>query len=137
MKHDFTGAAVRHFDDAKLLLKDARTANADQLFGFAAECALKSALVGLPAFRNGEELARRYWEHISQLWHLVLPSSVCRRHRALATVLTSLRGSFDDWSTSQRYAADGEIEAGAAQRHGDVAKRLLGSVGLLGRRREE
>ena len=43
---DFHAAAARHYDDATLLDRHGRLANADQLAGFALECTLKETLVG-------------------------------------------------------------------------------------------
>lgn len=137
MNEDFCGAAMRHFRDGDLLLDRGRIPNADQLFGFAAECAIKSALVALPGFVANGELAKRYREHISELWELVPLQGIQRRYGPLAVLLRALRGRFDNWSTSQRYAGDDAVAEGAARDHLDAARRLLGSVGLLGLRKED
>ena len=47
MPIDFCDAAQRHWEDAGYLLADARPANADQLFGLSAECALKAIMLAL------------------------------------------------------------------------------------------
>lgn len=47
MSTNFREAAVRHFQDAELLCRVKRYANADQLYGLSAECALKSIMHAL------------------------------------------------------------------------------------------
>ena len=44
MTEAYDVAATRHFRDGQLLESEDRLSNADQLFGFAAECAIKAAL---------------------------------------------------------------------------------------------
>lgn len=63
MHENYTEAAERHQHDAKLLDKYGRLDNADQLYGFAAECALKAALVQLGRFRDDQHKV-----HINDLW---------------------------------------------------------------------
>jgi hypothetical protein len=47
---NYSSAAFRHWQDAQLLAGENRVENADQLYGLAAECAIKTALLELPAF---------------------------------------------------------------------------------------
>ena len=47
MKADFLDAHQRHWDDAEHLLQAQRWANADHLYGFAAECGLKAVVAGV------------------------------------------------------------------------------------------
>ena len=44
---DFLDAHRRHWCDAELLFNDSRWANADQMYGFSAECGLKAVMKGL------------------------------------------------------------------------------------------
>ena len=44
---DFHDAHRRHWQDAELLRKHGRWANADQLYGFSAECGLKAVMKAL------------------------------------------------------------------------------------------
>ena len=44
---DYADATRRHWDDGLFLLEDRRLANADHLFGLAAECALKAVMLPL------------------------------------------------------------------------------------------
>ena len=60
---DFTGAHRRHWQDAELLFAEHRWANADQLYGFSAECGLKAVLK-----KDGELIEGKYKTHIHELW---------------------------------------------------------------------
>jgi hypothetical protein len=44
---DFADAHRRHWEDAELLFAHDRWANADQLYGFSAECGLKTVMQAL------------------------------------------------------------------------------------------
>lgn len=135
MPEDFAGAATRHFRDGALLEANRRIANADQLFGFAAECAIKSALVGVPGCANNGALAEKYHTHIDRLWGLVQLQSIQKRCPQLVTVL-KIQEPFADWSTNQRYEQDDVVTKNALDRHRRAAVRVLGSVGLNGTRGE-
>lgn len=136
MTEDYPGAATRHFRDGALLEESRRVANADQLFGFAAECGIKSALVELPGFVAGGRLSPSYHKHINELWDFVPLQGMQKRYRGLLAVLKGLHQPFADWSTDQRYEPDDVVTDGALERHRSAAKRILGSVGLSGARRE-
>lgn len=136
MPEDYAVAATRHFRDGALLEASLRVANADQLFGFAAECAIKSALVEFPGFLAGGALAPAYHKHIDELWAVVPLQGIQRRYRGLVVVLKGLPQPFADWSTDQRYGPDGVVTNEAIGRHRQAAARILGSVGLGGTRGE-
>ncbi|NCO57636.1 MAG: hypothetical protein GW870_05590 [Deltaproteobacteria bacterium] len=91
MAEDYAAAATRHFRDGVLLEEGRRVANADQLFGLAAECAIKSALVGLPRFRAGDTLAPPYHKkHVNQLWDCVPLQGIQKRYPRLVVLLRGL-----------------------------------------------
>lgn len=137
MPEDFAGAAIRHFRDGALLEEKRRISNADQLFGFAAECAIKSALAGLPGYTDSGALAQKYHVHIDKLWDLAQVQGIQKRYPALVVLLKGMPQPFADWSTDQRYGPDDMISAEVLKRHHRAAVRVLGSVGLSGARREE
>lgn len=137
MPEDFACAAIRHFRDGALLEEKRRVSNADQLFGFAAECAIKSALVGLPGCADSGALAREHHVHIDKLWYLAQVQGIQKRYPGLAAVLKGLQQPFADWSTNQRYGPDDMVTEDALECHHRAAVRVLGSVGLSGARREE
>lgn len=133
MAENYGIAAVRHYQDAKLLEESRRVSNADQFFGIAAECAIKSALVALPAFARDGRLHPTHLKHIDRLWDSIPAQSLHRRYPKLVAAMQG-HSPFADWSTDQRYASDGEVTVTALKSHGRVARRILGSVGLLGTR---
>src|SRR2546428_7127370 len=135
MPEDYAAAATRHFKDAVLLEENRRLANADHLFGFAAECGIKRALVELPGFLEQGKLAPAYHKHVNHLCDSVHLQGVQKRYPRLVAVLRGLQQPFHDWSADQRYA-DSAITVEAIRRHRKAAARILGSVGLNGTRAE-
>ena len=136
MPEDYAVAATRHFRDAALLEENRRVANADQLFGLAAECAIKRALVELPGFLAGGRLLPAYHKHVNHLWDSVQVQGIQRRYPKLVVLLKGLRQPFYDWSADQRYGPDDVVTGEAIDRHRQAAARILGSVGLNGTRAE-
>ena len=92
MTECFDVAAVRHFRDGDFLREQQCLDNADQLFGFAAECAIKSALVTLPGCLQDDGLAKKYKEHVDQLWDLAALQSLQKRYRGLSVLLEGSSG---------------------------------------------
>jgi hypothetical protein len=134
MAEAFDIAAARHFRDATLLEANRRTSNADQLFGFAAECAIKFALHTLPGCRDGAVLADQYREHIDVLWDRAALQGLQRTFPSLLAVLRGLQQPYRHWSTGHRYAKDDAVSIDDLERSRQAAKRLLASVGLHGSR---
>jgi len=124
MDEDFPNAARRHWRDGQALMEQERLENADQLYGFAAECALKSALVDLGSFR--EEV---HYRHINELWNKMQRTSFYRSYPGLAQLLSG-SNPFGDWEVKQRYFADGYISEETLQKHKDRACRLLIATNL-------
>jgi len=132
---DFAASAVRHFRDGDLLQKDRRSENADQLYGLAAECAIKTALSELAGCLVAGALAPIYRKHVDEIWSLVPLQNLTRRHRGLVVVLKGLRNPFNGWSIDQRYGPDGAVGDDVLENHRRAASRVLGSIGLVGSRR--
>jgi hypothetical protein len=126
-------AAIRHWRDGILLESAGKPhyANADQLFGFAAECAIKKALCRLPGFAPDGELSPDYHIHINKLWNRIAIQGLQKQFPNLMALL-KFENPFHDWSTNQRYEGDDAVTDDAFKRHRDMAKRLLGSVGIRG-----
>lgn len=124
MSEDFSGAARRHWRDARLLDGERRPENADHHYGFAAECALKSALETMGYFREDE-----HKKHINVLWDKMQATAFQRAYPGLARLLAG-RNGFSDWNADQRYDADGTISSAALQVHREYARRLLIAVQL-------
>jgi hypothetical protein len=134
MSEAYDVAALRHWVDGNLLETSGRVPNADHLYGFAAECAIKSALATLlPAAATGQ-LERRYREHIDKLWALVLLQNIQRRFPALHAILRT-PNAFHDWSTHHRYTDGSPVTPQMIARHRKASQRLLAAVGLGGVRR--
>jgi hypothetical protein len=129
----FESAASRHWSDAEFLMHATRLRNADQLYGFAAECALKCALMKAPGCINDGALLRKYRTHVDELWELIPVQSVHRTAAGLVALLRSPTKPFADWSVDQRYDA-GEAVAETVKKHRDTARRVLGALHLLGTR---
>ncbi|MEO5352793.1 MAG: hypothetical protein H7835_06220 [Magnetococcus sp. XQGC-1] len=121
MAEQYDQAALRHFQDASLLENNRRLANADQLYGLAAECALKWVWP-----KTGTPLKKK---HIDELWEQVRLSS-----KTPPCLITLLRqpNPFADWSVEQRYEKDSVVTQSSIDQHRQIAKRLLGAVRLLG-----
>lgn len=128
---NYKAAALRHWIDATILETENSLGNADHLFGFAAECAIKTTLVKLPAFAKSGELQHEYKEHINTLWEKAKHHSIQKTHPKLAAILKT-PNQFSDWNVNQRYFADGEISKAAMESHKRYARTLLGNVGILG-----
>ena len=133
MTEDFEGSATRHWRDATLLKTHGREANANQLLGFAAECAVKTALCQLGGATIDGELSKHYRAHINELWDKIHVQGLHRRFPGLMALLKK-PNPFHDWSVDHRYAREETVSPEAAMRHQDAAKRLLSSVGLNGAR---
>lgn len=131
---NYSSAAFRHWEDAQLLAGENRVENADQLYSLAAECAIKKALIELPAFTKAGMLDKPYQRHINELWEKVKHQSLQNRYPTLLAILKDTN-HFSDWDINQRYVAGGVISLETMQKHREKAKRLLGAVGLTGQRK--
>jgi len=135
MPECFDVAAIRHFRDGGLLLDQQSLDNADQLFGFAAECAIKSALITLPGCLQDGDLAEKYRKHVDRLWDLAALQGLQRRYPGLLVILRGLQQPFAGWSTDHRYGPDDATTPEVINSRQEAARRVLGSVGLTGARR--
>jgi hypothetical protein len=133
---NYASAAARHWSDAEHLFGASRNDNADQLFGFAAECALKAALFAALSPGTGGELPKGYYVHIDELWDKVSSTSLRKRYPTVHALL-KLPNPFSDWSTHQRYADSGMVLKEQVEAHRKMAQRLLGAAQLLGIRSKE
>lgn len=113
---DFHHAGKRHFNDAELLLRHTRNATAGQLYGFAAECGIKSLLVlsGYPTDpASGEivEKKRKFRKHIHELikninmLHTYLDGRGAAKYLAMLPSIAEL----SDWTTDHRYYTESAL----------------------------
>lgn len=118
---DFLNAHHRHWRDAELLFKHRRWANADQLYGFSAECGLKAVMqmLGLGVDRNGK-LEDAYRKHIQDLWRLFSTLAFGSKAANYLRILPS-NFPFKDWSQNDRYANSDYFEKRSTRIHRDAA----------------
>ena len=113
---DFHHAAKRHFKDAELLMNHSREATAGQLYGFTAECGIKSLLVwkGYPTDPVSGELfekKKKFRFHIHDLikninmLHTFLDGRGAVKYLAMIPKI----GNFSDWKTDHRYYIDSAL----------------------------
>lgn len=122
MSLDYKDAAYRHREDADTLMEKQRWPNADQLYGFAAECALKAIMetLGMILSRDGVPLERQYRVHIDQLWkefQTLASDSNCAGYAAAL----SQNNPFAEWNVSQRYYSTVSISEVTASGHKEGA----------------
>lgn len=135
MPETYDKAAFRHWSDAEFCVGDQRHPNADQLYGFAAECAFKAALIKIPGCLSSGALQKKYREHVNELWEVIPVQSVHSSVPGLVPLLRTPAKPFADWSIDQRYESGEAISADRVKKHREAARRILGAVGLLGERR--
>jgi len=123
MATDFLDAHRRHWNDAELLFRETRWANADHLFGLAAECGLKRLMIafgmsvdpvtGTPQIRNDKVHANRVWARYE---------SYRSGHNAGVNYTLPAVEPFQDWDISQRYAHSDDFTKVIAESHRNGAK---------------
>ena len=118
MRADFLDAHERHWDDAERLFSAGRYANADHLYGMAAECGLKRLMMSFgmridPA--TGSPTERKDWKHANNLW------ARFESHRSgkvgggdygLPTL-----NPFNNWVVDDRYAHQSKFNHDGVQIH--------------------
>ncbi len=114
MKVDFQDAARRHWSDAELLHREARLANADQLYGLAAECVLKRLAIGLgwvTTTTDGDlaksATSKAIRRHVDGLWGEFQARQSGLTSRTWSLLLAT--NPFADWSIDQRYCAAADV----------------------------
>lgn len=124
MHADLLDAHSRHLEDADCLYTDGRLANADQLYGYSAECGLKLLMY---KFDPGN-----YWDSVRD-W----PSSRVDRVHANGTwdrfeayrsgyvdgskYTIAAENPFHNWDVSNRYASKGNFNAAYVDPHKSAA----------------
>lgn len=104
---DFKNAAMRHYKDADFLFDKKRYANADHLYGLAAECALKAVMVGLDSsiaeITTGDLINQADKKHIDKLWDHF---RIFLQNRSASVYLSCVsihRNPFSSWQIADRY----------------------------------
>ena len=105
MAANFRVAAQRTYRDAAYLEQHPRIANADHLYGLAAECALKAILVGLRVIPpQGPPRKSPFREHIDKLWDQY--SLYVSAQGPVSYSLPITAKPFDAWRVDHRYEDD-------------------------------
>lgn len=131
MSTNYRDAAIRHFVDGDTLRAAMRSANADHLYGLAAECALKAVMVGLgmQVTNKGAPRDHAHKVHMPELW-MAFQSFAEGRLASRYLEPLSHRNPFDDWKVDQRYWASSAISAASAKNHRDAAASCRKSMEL-------
>lgn len=103
MKADFLDAHDRHWKDAEFLFNRARWANADHLYGLAAECGLKRLMLAfnMPV-ASGIPKEKKDRVHADAIWARY--ESYRSGHHKGANYSLPVTDPFSNWDVSQRYA---------------------------------
>jgi hypothetical protein len=103
MQTDFYDAYYRHWMDAEFLYNDSRFPNADQLYGYSAECGLKClmGIFGVPLDPVTGKLPPKDRVHIDQVWDRY---ETYRAGVGIAGYMLPQPNPFDNWNISNRYA---------------------------------
>ena len=131
--NDYAAAAARHWQDGDHLFSSSRLENADQLFGFAAECALKVVLLQHNPDADGSSVSGTYRVHIDVLWNRMPAQALGKRFPAISALLKQAN-PFATWSTNHRYGPAGVVGHAETEAHRTMARRLLGAAQVLGSR---
>lgn len=128
---DFADAHRRHWEDAELLHDHGRWANADQLYGFSAECGLKAVMriLGMDTDEIGRPEAPVHRKHVQFLWPEFI-SFAEEKGGARYLGLLPHDAPFQDWSHNDRYANRGHFSEAGTMRHREAARKILAMVEL-------
>lgn len=118
MQSDFLDAHNRHWQDAEQLFEAQRWANADQLFGMAAECGLKKLMLafgmGFDTDKNRPN-ERQDRKHADGIWARY--ESYRSGHHQGANYGLTANNPFQDWDVSQRYANQSHFDQARVEPH--------------------
>ena len=122
---DFADAHRRHWEDAELLFTHDRWANADQLYGFSAECGLKAVMqaLGMDIDAAGVPQLPEHRQHVHALWP-AFRTFVAGRSGGWYLHQIPAGEPFRDWSHHDRYASRGHYSKPAVVPHQDAARAI-------------
>ena len=120
---DFFDSHRRHWEDAEMLFSHNCWANADQLYGFSAECGLKVAMKMLGMRFPAGNPPRKYREHVKKLWPKFETFASGRKGARYLSLLPSGR-PFADWSHHNRYAHRNHFRERYVRPHREAARKV-------------
>ncbi|MBF0420674.1 MAG: SAM-dependent methyltransferase [Magnetococcales bacterium] len=115
---DFLDAYERHKHDAELLYQAQRWANADHLYGIAAECGLKYLMTvfGMAVdSSSGSPMDNRDKKHANGIWRR-FESYRCGYSQGAGYALPP-ENPFKDWNVSDRYAHQSKFQQPRTEFH--------------------
>lgn len=128
---DFHQAGKRHFADAELLRDHKRDSSAGHLYGFAAECGIKTLLVwnGYPTDPGTGELdekKKKFKVHIHEFVRNIGTLQTYLDGRGAAKYLAMMPnlGHFSNWKTDHRYYTDSALPP-SVDKWREAAKEIL------------
>ncbi|MBF8272212.1 MAG: hypothetical protein HW380_1317 [Magnetococcales bacterium] len=128
LQADFLDAHERHRHDAELLNQALRWANADHLYGIAAECGLKCLMMvfgmevnslGSPRIREDRMHAKGIWERFE---------SYRSGHPQGTGYALPAENPFHDWDVSDRYAHQSNFNQARTQSHQAGVQMVCGLI---------
>ncbi|MEW6235687.1 MAG: hypothetical protein AB1656_09900 [Candidatus Omnitrophota bacterium] len=135
MPADYNDSSNRHWEDAEYLYADNRLANADQLFGLSAECALKAVMKGLGMSLSpaGSPQKQQHRVHINNLWDEFIAFVQSRNGAKYANIAAANSNPFHDWDVAQRYYHRSDINQQNVDNHkqGALTARQVFQLAIL------
>ena len=125
MPSDFLDASKRHWDDAERLYVNQRWANADHLYGLAAECGLKRLMqvFGMQTDAEGVPADRADKVHARDIW---LRYETYRSNRISGSQYGLPHGEpFSNWDIADRYANQSNFNSQIIEPHRDGASAVI------------
>lgn len=122
MQADFLDAHERHWEDAERLWQAQRWANADHLYGIAAECGLKRLMMvfGMSVDSGGSPVDKKDWKHANHIWER-FESYRCGHAQGTGYALPP-GNPFSEWDVAERYAHQSNFDQGWVEKHREGAK---------------
>lgn len=118
MQADFLDAHERHWEDARRLFDAQRWANADHLFGMAAECGLKRLMLAfsMPYDAEKDRPAQQSDRvHANGIWDCF--ESYRSGHAQGTGYVLPPNNPFANWDVADRYAHQASFNQARAQEH--------------------
>ncbi|MBF0422870.1 MAG: SAM-dependent methyltransferase [Magnetococcales bacterium] len=134
MQTDFMDAHDRHWEDAENLFQARRWANADHLYGLAAECGMKQLML---AFGMKYDISKDLPDdpddrkHVNSLWER-FESYRSGQPQGAGYALTATN-PFADWDVKQRYANQSHFNQAHVAAHQTGAKVVYDLIQLARR----
>ncbi|AVS94706.1 SAM-dependent methyltransferase [Paracidovorax avenae] len=125
MNSDFHDAHHRHWHDAELLSQSTRWANADHLYGLAAECGLKKLMLafGMPFDAAKDRPSQKNDQrHADGIWARY--EAYRSGHTKGTGYVLSASNPFHDWEISQRYINQNNFDQNRANPHRNGAEQV-------------